>query len=165
MDPFVNVNILTFFFRIGRGSDVLEALEYVLEVLVNRRYMSGSRYYLSPEMYLYLMSRLLDSDAALCSRAMPVFRERMKERVGIPVDPVDRAMRLIVCCKFGIENDVDLPELLAAQLADGGWGVGWLYKYGRSGVNIGNRGVSTAFAVRAIRMATQDAADSGYAPF
>ena len=155
VDPFVNVNILTFFFRNGRGGDVSEALDYVLGVLANRLYLGGSRYYLSPEMYLYLTSRLLDSDAALRSRVTPMLSERVKERVGIPVDPVDRAMRIIVCCKLGLDTEVDLQELLAAQHADGGWGIGWLYKYGRSGVRIGNRGVATALAIRAIQMATK----------
>lgn len=132
----------------------------MLEVLANRRYLGGSRYYPSPEMYLYLMSRLLDSDAALRSRAMPVFSERVKERVGVPADPVDRAMRVIVCCKLGIDAEVDLRELLAAQFPDGGWGVGWLYKYGTSGVKVGNRGVATALAIRAIQMATTRTTES-----
>lgn len=151
----MNTNILTFLFRNGRGEDAPEALDYVLEVLSDRRYLDGSRYYCSPEMYLYFMSRLLDSNEALRARAMPAFVERVKERVGGQADPLDRAMRVIVCCKFGVEYDVDLRVLLTEQLSDGGWGLGWLYKYGKSGVRIGNRGVTAAFAIRAIQMATQ----------
>lgn len=45
----------------------------------------------------------------------------------------------------------DLMALKDLQCADGGWEIGWLCKYGNSGVELGNRGVCTAFAVKAIQ--------------
>jgi hypothetical protein len=37
------------------------------------------------------------------------------------------------------------------QGEDGGWGTGWVYRYGSSGIQIGNRGVTTALAINAIK--------------
>jgi hypothetical protein len=37
------------------------------------------------------------------------------------------------------------------QEIDGGWEIGWIYKYGSSGARIGSRGLSTAFAIAALR--------------
>ena len=45
----------------------------------------------------------------------------------------------------------DLMKLRDLQCMDGGWEIGWLCKYGSSGVEIGNRGLCTAFAVKAIQ--------------
>lgn len=44
-----------------------------------------------------------------------------------------------------------LMALKDLQCSDGGWEIGWLCKYGSSGVELGNRGVCTAFAVKAIQ--------------
>ncbi|KAH9934359.1 HAD-like protein [Fomitopsis serialis] len=155
-DPFVNVNVLTLFFRHGRGNQLARSLDWVIDVLVHRSYMDGSRYYTSPDAYLYFMSRLLASpfDPALHGRAMPIFVERVQERIDAPGDPTELAMRVIVCCRLGIDNAVDLQKLLAMQLRDGGWGVGWLYKYGSSGIKLGNRGLTTALAITAIELAS-----------
>jgi hypothetical protein len=44
----------------------------------------------------------------------------------------------------------DLAALLPMQCEDGGWELSWVYKYGSSGLKIGNRGLTTAFALNAI---------------
>ncbi|KAH9833010.1 Haloacid dehalogenase-like hydrolase-domain-containing protein [Rhodofomes roseus] len=157
IDPYVNINILVLFFRHRRGRELARALDWVIEVLDQRGYMNGSRYYTSPDTYLYFMSRLLACpfDESLQDRAMPIFVDRVKERVGVPGEPIDLAMRVIVCCRLGINDEVDLKKLIAAQLCDGGWSEGWLYKYGISGVKIGNRGLTTALAVHAIQLASK----------
>jgi len=36
------------------------------------------------------------------------------------------------------------------QCQDGSWEPGWMYRYGSTGVKIGNRGLTTALAVKAI---------------
>ena len=50
----------------------------------------------------------------------------------------------------GVRLERDLVEILRMQEEDGGWAPCWIYKYGSSGVKIGNRGLSTAFALKAI---------------
>ncbi len=59
-------------------------------------------------------------------------------------------MRILTCSVLNLDCGIDRRALLDAQGEDGGWEAGWLYKYGSTGVKIGNRGVTTALAVRAI---------------
>ncbi|KAJ7647290.1 hypothetical protein FB45DRAFT_194610 [Roridomyces roridus] len=59
-------------------------------------------------------------------------------------------MRIAACAAMGIEDTVDLSTLLTLQSEDGGFQIGWIYKYGNSGIKIGNRGLTTAFAIHAI---------------
>jgi len=55
----------------------------------------------------------------------------------------------------GIQNDIDLRALLPLQCEDGGWEIGYIYKYGSSGIRIGNRGLTTALAVKAVEVMAQ----------
>lgn len=59
-------------------------------------------------------------------------------------------MRVIMCCQVGIECADDHRTLLDSQCEDGSYDVGWMYSYGSTGVKIGNRGVTTAMAVKAL---------------
>lgn len=45
-----------------------------------------------------------------------------------------------------------MDKLKALQCIDGGWPAGSIYKYGVSGLTIGNRGFVTSIALRAIEM-------------
>jgi hypothetical protein len=98
------------------------------------------------------MARLLEqikgTEADLSLR--PIFRERVQERIGSEGDALALAMRVLACASVGIRDEMDLRTLLALQKEDGGWEVGWMYKYGSSGVNIGNRGLTAALAINAI---------------
>ena len=73
------------------------------------------------------------------------------ERIGVPVDAISLAMRLIVCYQLGICDVRGLKELLSMQEADGGWEMGTLYQYSSKKLWLGNRGASTALALDAIR--------------
>lgn len=63
-------------------------------------------------------------------------------------------MRILACNSLGIECSVDRHALLRLQCGDGGWESGWMYRYGSTGIKIGNRGVTTALAVRALASST-----------
>lgn len=60
-------------------------------------------------------------------------------------------MRLLVCSALGIANSRDVATLRAAQLEDGGWEASFMYRFPGMGKELGNRGVTTAFAVRALQ--------------
>jgi len=80
--------------------------------------------------------------------------ERLTERIGSPGDSLALAMRVIACSSFGLQNKVDMGRLLERQELDGSWSDGWFYHYGMTGILIGNRGLTTAFAVKAIELAS-----------
>lgn len=151
-DPVVCVNVLTLFYANGRGEELPRTFAWVQEVLINRGYTDGTRYYATPECFLFFMARLLEqikgTKADLSLR--PIFRQRVQEKIGSEGDALALAMRVLACASVGIRDEMDLRTLLALQQEDGGWEAGWMYKYGSSGINIGNRGLTTALAINAI---------------
>ncbi|KAH9959682.1 hypothetical protein BC827DRAFT_1156239 [Russula dissimulans] len=128
-DPVVALNILSLFYSRGRGHEVAHTLDWVLCVLGHRAYLDGTRYYETGECFPFFASRLLRSGR----NDPPLLRPRVLEWAGCSGDALALAMRVIA----GAEED-------------GGWEAGWVYKYGTSGVKIGNRGLTTALALNAI---------------
>lgn len=155
VDPVVCCNILSLFYQYGRGDELSETLDWVQQVLERRAYIHGTSYYPIPEAFFFFLSRLLPHLKSPCpwvyDRMRRLLADRLKERIGIPVDSVSLAMRLVVCEQLGICDVRGLKELLSMQEADGGWDMGTLYQYRSKKLTLGNRGVSTALALEAIR--------------
>ncbi|TFY83564.1 hypothetical protein EWM64_g453 [Hericium alpestre] len=153
VDPVVCVNVLTLFYSRGRGSELPQTLDWVQHVLENRAYVEGTRYYETAECFLYFLSRLLETakDAKLNALLKPLLKERLQERIGASGDALALAMRVLACATVGVPDEMDMRQLLPLQCEDGGWPAGWVYKYGSSGVKIGNRGLTTALALKAIK--------------
>ncbi|TFK54482.1 HAD-like protein [Heliocybe sulcata] len=151
-DPVVCVNVLSLFYTHNRQSELRGTLAWIREVLLHRAYLEGTRYYACAECFLYFLSRLLRkaNDAELQELFYDLLRERIQERIGVEGDALALSMRILTCAAVGIRDDVDLRTLLPLQCEDGGWEMGWIYKYGSSDINIGNRGLATAFAIRAL---------------
>ena len=81
----------------------------------------------------------------------PLLKDRVQERIGAEGDSITLAMRILVCSFVGIRNDLDLCRLLPLQCIDGGWEIGWIYRYGASvDISVGSRGLTTALAIKAI---------------
>ena len=89
----------------------------------------------------------------MCSTLGPLLRSRLKERLGETGNALDLAMRILACDSMNIECGGDRETLLRLQCQDGSWEPGWMYSYGSTGVRIGNRGVTTAMALKAIASA------------
>jgi hypothetical protein len=151
-DPVVCVNALSLFYTHGRGHELHRTLQWVHEVLLNRAYLDGTRYYESAECFLYFVSRLLASsdDPDLHAMLKSLLSDRVQERIGAEGDALALAMRILVCDFVGIRNEIDLRVLLPLQCEDGGWEIGYMYKYGSTGIRIGNRGLTTGLAVKAV---------------
>ncbi|KAJ7462352.1 Haloacid dehalogenase-like hydrolase-domain-containing protein [Mycena galericulata] len=151
-DPVVCVNVLNLFYTHNREAELQPTLRWVCEVLLNRAYLEGTRYYETAECFLYFISRLLvsSSDVDLHTTLAPLLKERLQERIGVEGDALQLAMRINACASLGLRDTVDLRTLLALQCEDGGWEIGWMYKYGSSGIKIGNRGLTTALAIKAL---------------
>ena len=146
------LNVLTLFHSRGRGHELANTLEWVLGVLEHRAYLDGTRYYETAECFLFFSARFLHEirDEALHARIAQLLRERVFERAGCTGDALALAMRVIVGAAVGVRMERDLAALLPLQYEDGGWEPGWIYKYGSSGIKIGNRGLTTALALNAI---------------
>lgn len=148
---------MSLFYTYGRGPELQKTLQWVKEVLLNRAYLDGTRYYETAECFLFFVSRLLatSGDQDLHATLKPLLKERVQERIGTEGDSLALAMRILVCDFLGIRDETDLRALRPLQCEDGGWEIGWMYKYGSSGIRIGNRGLTTAFAIKAIEAIAQ----------
>lgn len=70
-------------------------------------------------------------------------------------------MRVLACNSLGIECSADRDALISMQCSDGSWEPGWMYRYGSTGVRVGNRGVTTALAAKAIASSANAAGSTG----
>lgn len=149
----MSLNVLTLFYSRGRGHELASTLDWVLGVLAHRAYLDGTRYYETAECFLFFAARLLcaaRADAVLQARLAPLLRERVLERAGCTADALALAMRVLAGAAVGLRMERDLAALLPLQHEDGGWEPSWVYKYGSSDLKLGNRGLTTAFALNAI---------------
>lgn len=73
--------------------------------------------------------------------------------MGCGTNILAAALRLLSAQAVELDNPSDLDTVLKRQKVDGGWEMGWLWKYGKEDVMIGSRGVVTAMAVKAIENA------------
>ena len=128
------------------------SLDWVCRFLERGAHLEGTRYYPSPDAFLYFASRLLtkSTDQHLHARLAPLVTRRLRERVGEAGDPMELAMRVLACKQLETPNKSDLDKLIKMQCSDGGWEVGWLYRFGTSGIKAGSRGLTTALAIKAI---------------
>ncbi|RDW78943.1 uncharacterized protein DSM5745_05795 [Aspergillus mulundensis] len=165
IDPVVCVNVLRAFYEHGRGHELQPSLHWVHEVLKTRAYVDGTRYYPTAEAFLYFVARLLQctQEALLQREFSDLLRQRVKERIGKPGDALCLAMRLLACQYVGVpaaDAERDVASLRAMQDADGGWEPGCVYRYGKTDIRIGSRGLATALAVKALSQA-EDAGRAG----
>ncbi|KAI5121961.1 hypothetical protein M0805_002032 [Coniferiporia weirii] len=149
-DPIVCVNVLTFFHMHGRGSELASTLDWVYSVLQHRAYLDGTLYYHGGDTFLFFLSRLLSVSHTVYERFSKLFRRRVAERSGADGDAQQLAMRVIAGASAGVRMYVDHERLLRLQEEDGAFPLGWAYKYGGSGILLGNKGWTTALAVQAI---------------
>ncbi|PKY02010.1 hypothetical protein P168DRAFT_298685 [Aspergillus campestris IBT 28561] len=167
VDPVVCCNVLSLFFDYGRGDEVKETLLWVRQVLLQRAYLNGTAFYPMPEAFLFFFERLTQRLAhipRLHAKLRDLLRQRVRERIGIPVDSISLAMRLITCQAVGIHDHNGLALLRSKQLEDGGWELGTVYHYASKKLRIGNRGLSTALAIRAFE-GFQDCDHTGLRPY
>lgn len=155
-DAIVSSNVLACFYRYNRGQELAATLQHVCSVLSKRSYLQGTRYYPSADCCLGFFGRLLESapnDSELQAAVRPLLKECVRERVGKSGTALELAMRIILCDALGLDSGNDLQTLIGLQLLDGSWDAGWMYRYGSTGVRIGNQGLTTALALKAMASA------------
>lgn len=139
------------FARSNRETELPETLDWVYEVLQNRAYEHGTRYYFGGDPFLYFLARLVSVSQVARDRFSGLFNLRVQERVGLPGDALALGMRIVTAASVGIRDTQDYQKLLELQELAGSWPVGWLYGYPSSGIQIGNQGLTTAVAISAIQ--------------
>ena len=146
------MNVLNLFYANGRGHELHETLEWVAKVLKNRAYTAGTYYYVGGDLFLFFLSRLLQTSPEVRQRLEPMFKERVQERFGVEADPLSLAARILAAIAVDIVDFRDLETLSSMQCENGSWGGNsWFFKTPETAIKIRNDGVTTALAVHAIR--------------
>ncbi|RAH78364.1 HAD-like protein [Aspergillus japonicus CBS 114.51] len=153
VDAIIALNTLVAFGKYGRGNELPETLNWIEQILRHRAYIHGTRYYPSPEWFLYYMSRLLthSRDPGLKARLEAPLKSRLVERIGAAGDAFCLGMRLLACHSLGIQNHPDTERLASMQQEDGGWEPSAMYIFPTDKKTVGNRGTTTALAVKALQ--------------
>lgn len=160
VDPVVCANVLFLAFQLGRADEARPTLEFVREVLVGRRYLEGTRYYHSPDAFLYFLGRVVHHFPESREPLLALLREAVRERQGASSYPIDLAQRVLLSAWLGIDDGGELERLMDTQLHTGTWAPDALFRYGRKKIFFGSRPLSSAFAVAAILHATARAGES-----
>ncbi|KAJ5541536.1 HAD-like protein [Penicillium frequentans] len=152
IDAVISLNVLTLFHKYGRSHEIPGTMEWIYHILLNRAYINGTRYYSNAEWFLYYVTRLLgvSNDSTLQERFEAPLRKRVAERVGADGDACCLGMRVLTCNYLGIENHPDRQKLADMQQEDGGWEASCMYMFPGADRKVGNRGTSSAFAVKAL---------------
>lgn len=151
IDPVVCVNVAFLALQLGRSEEIEPTLEYVHRVLVEESYLEGSRYYHSPDTFLYFLGRLVHHFPQTRERLLEPLRHAVKKRLRLSSDSLDVAQRALLCAWLEIDDDRgELDALIALREVDGCWPSDALFRYGRKKVYFGSRVMSTAFAIRAL---------------
>eukprot|EP00755_Sulcionema_specki_P011498 Sspe_Gene.49170::Locus_26220_Transcript_1_1_Confidence_1.000_Length_1252::g.49170::m.49170 len=149
VDPVVCVNVLYFLLQLGREDGAVATnLQYVLRHLRDRSYLEGSRYYHSPDTFLYFLARLASRFPSASRELVPLLRENVRRRAGSTRFTLDVAMR-VVCCRL-LEMGDGGEQAVLAQLCSKGWGTDAMYRCGRSNTFFGSEELTAAFVAKAL---------------
>ncbi|KAI0089988.1 HAD-like domain-containing protein [Irpex rosettiformis] len=159
-DPVVCANVLALFYSQGRGSDLKETENWLLDILRHRSYLDGTRYYPIAESFLYSLSCLLQfcpENESLHQALKLLLEVRLKEQIRLPGDVGALTMRILACTNVGIDPMMELQQLRLMQLEDGSWPeTEPCRKIDSSAEDIKGRCVVTALALKAMAVAVKD---------
>lgn len=153
VDPVVCCNVLFLAYTLGRGQEpaVLATLEYVHRVLVEEAFVDGTRYYHSPDTFLYFLGRVVHF---FPEETGEVLREGLeaavRKRLGIGEHTLDIAQRAILCAWFDLDDEGECDRLRAMREGNGLWPTDALFRYGRKKVYFGSQVMTAAFVMGAL---------------
>ncbi len=114
IDPVVSANALYLANLLGRGEEMKQTEQWLLETLHTSSYQSGTRYYQSPDSFLYFMGRLAKFQD-LSDKINDKLAEQVQQRIGKTEYPLDLAMRITLADSLGVDNDSEKRKLLLLQ--------------------------------------------------
>jgi len=151
VDAVVCCNVLFLAHQLNRGSEARATIEHVRRVLIEETYLDGTRYYHSPDTFLYFLGRVVHCFPTETEEILlEPLKAAVKKRLGISKDTIDVAQRVLLCAWFGIDDEGEGQRLVDAREGDGCWSNDALFRYGRKKVYFGSRVMATAFAMAAV---------------
>ncbi len=150
LDPVVAANALYFASLLGRASELSATQDWLLKVCESEAYLNGSRYYQSPDAFLYFMGRLCIFEH-LKKQLSSILVEQLNKRIGSSSFTMDLAMRSALANTLGIQNNDEKAQLLKLQNTDGSWPADALFHYGSHRHYFGSKALTTAICLDALR--------------
>jgi len=147
------VNVLTLFACNGQLHDLSAVLNWIYSCLEHRVYLDDLSVY-TVDAFFYFLSRLIRNSAVARKTLQPIFQRRLSERLGSHGDSLALGMRVIAAASVGLIDEVNCERLLSMQREDGSWTNARYFRDPKSSVTIGNDGLATAMAIRAISVVT-----------
>jgi len=150
LDHVVGANAVYFARLLGRGDESQATEDWLMSILDSKKYVNGSRYYHSPDSFLYFLGRL--TKFPKLERTLKAkLGKHLQQRVGKTEYSLDLAMRTILANFLGIQNDTEKQKLLSMQEQGGSWPADVLYRQGTNKTILySNQSVPTAFSIRAL---------------
>ncbi|KAJ7058669.1 hypothetical protein C8F01DRAFT_1146881 [Mycena amicta] len=174
VDPVVCINALRCFAHHRRFAEprLAGTKTYILGVLGEASFMQdGTRYYSSPDALLFFAAGLLaelhpesimgagmeaedseleDAGRAFRTAAFPLLQHLLSQRQcrDVSVDSLSLAMRILAFRTVNLPVEPALVHALESQAQKDD--VGWLCRYGRSGVRLGNRYLTRVLVLEAL---------------
>jgi hypothetical protein len=147
---------------VDHGGVIERTTQYVYEHLASGRYLDGTRYYPSPDMFLYAVSRLCRRFEDCRSRFASALRLSLAECEGRasrpdigddPMQPLNLAQRIIAANNIGLEQAQERWRtlLMQQQTPEGGWSPCPFYTLGRYALYFGSSTITTLFAIKALQ--------------
>lgn len=153
VDHVVAINVLYFAHFLGRGSELAATEVYIFKVLESKEYLNGSRYYHSPDSFLYFLGRLTEKFPSLKQRFETLLHDAVQERIGKTEYPLDLAMRTALAQQLKINNEEEKQKLLQLQKQGGSWPIDSLFHYGAKPGYFGSEAITTAFSLKTLESA------------
>jgi len=149
VDPVVCANVLFLAYQLGRGDEARPTLEHVHRVLVEGEFLDGTRYYHSPDSFLYFLGRVVRHFPETHDLLLEPLRAAVRDRQGSTDYIIDVAQRVLLSAWFGLDDGGELQRLADLQSGGGTWPADALFRYGRKVIYFGGRVLGTAFAMSA----------------
>lgn len=151
LDLGASVAALALFNEFGRGDELQETEDWIFNTLKTRAHEYSSHYYTTPDLILFFVSRLLEKAPRLRAKFKPELRGCVLERKAAVTDSISLAARLIAAARCGIRDQTGVRTLIMDQNDDGSWPAGAIYKSPQSGQLCYHQGLTTAWAIQAIK--------------
>ncbi|MBI5389284.1 hypothetical protein HZB01_02800 [Candidatus Woesearchaeota archaeon] len=134
-----------------RVGEAFPSLVYVSDALRKGDYENGSRYYQSPDMFLYALGRLMKFPE-MKSLFEDGLKKELSRRIGQTEYPLDLAMRVTTAKVVGLENGEERRKLMSMVRIDGSFPPDAIYHYGSKAGYFGSSFITTVFAIEALRV-------------
>jgi len=159
-DICVNAMCQTLLYKLELDKGSMPTEKDLLHHLSAKEYLKGSRYYPSPDTFLFYLSRAVAQSRRALLRFKPQLYSNIVSRLGSTRFPMDSAQRLLALHNVGELQAVRVRHLVAKEVQnlmkqqrdDGGWELDALFTTGKSPlIFLGSREMPTILAVAALQ--------------